>query len=58
MTIVAFLLLPVQRIPRYKMLLETILKYTSQDHPDHADLSAALTSVLSVADVVNNRCAF
>jgi len=41
----AFLLTPVQRIPRYKLLLEDLIKRTSQDHPDHPNLKTALALI-------------
>eukprot|EP00124_Ichthyophonus_hoferi_P003939 Ihof_evm4s383 gene=Ihof_evmTU4s383 len=33
------LICPVQRIPRYVLLLEQIIKYTPEDHPDYLDLN-------------------
>lgn len=34
----ALLITPVQRILRYKLLLEDLIKHTPNDHPDHVDL--------------------
>jgi len=34
----SFIVLPVQRLPRYVMLLSDLLKYTPKEHPDHASL--------------------
>jgi hypothetical protein len=45
----SFLIMPVQRIPRYRLLLEQLLKYTPRDHPDFTRCSAALSQVSSVA---------
>src|SRR4051794_31581932 len=36
----AFLIMPVQRIPRYKMLLGELLKYTPDAHPEHNAVQA------------------
>ncbi|KAJ3315357.1 hypothetical protein HDV04_003750 [Boothiomyces sp. JEL0838] len=41
----AFLVLPVQRIPRYKLLLEDLFKHTPEDHPDHENIKKAIESV-------------
>ena len=38
----SFLIMPVQRIPRYLMLLQNLLKYTPDGHPDHHNLRRAL----------------
>eukprot|EP01104_Vermistella_antarctica_P021067 TRINITY_DN92_c0_g8_i1.p1 TRINITY_DN92_c0_g8~~TRINITY_DN92_c0_g8_i1.p1 ORF type:complete len:1299 (-),score=298.85 TRINITY_DN92_c0_g8_i1:294-4190(-) len=47
-----FLIMPVQRIPRYRMLLLTLVKNTWSHHPDHADLMSALQKVTDVAESV------
>ncbi|KAI8920077.1 hypothetical protein DFJ77DRAFT_225932, partial [Powellomyces hirtus] len=41
----AFLILPVQRLPRYKLLLEQLLSCTGEDHPDHQDLVRAVVEI-------------
>ena len=38
----SFFILPIQRIPRYKLLVEELLKHTPITHPDHSTLSEAL----------------
>lgn len=45
----SFLVLPVQRIPRYKMLLDEVKKCTPLDHPDYADISVACETIKEVA---------
>jgi len=47
------LITPVQRIPRYEMLLKQLIKYTPKEHPDSKNINKAYTSVLSVADFLN-----
>ena len=42
-----------QRIPRYKLLLEQLLKETPQGHPDHKSTLEALDEVAAVATKVN-----
>eukprot|EP00007_Cunea_sp_BSH-02190019_P001933 CAMPEP_0174240512 /NCGR_PEP_ID=MMETSP0417-20130205/19112_1 /TAXON_ID=242541 /ORGANISM="Mayorella sp, Strain BSH-02190019" /LENGTH=805 /DNA_ID=CAMNT_0015319609 /DNA_START=29 /DNA_END=2443 /DNA_ORIENTATION=+ len=51
----SFLIMPVQRIPRYALLLDNLLKYTPEDHPDYKDLSEAVTKVKDVANYVNEK---
>lgn len=49
----SLLLMPVQRIPRYKMLLEELLKNTLMDHPDYKNLVTAFKLVSEVALYIN-----
>lgn len=46
-------MLPVQRIPRYRMLLEGLLRHTPEDHPDHRKLQTAFRSMEQTANFVN-----
>ena len=49
----SFLIMPVQRIPRYKLLLEEIIKHKPDDDPDQADLQEALRKVKIQAEDCN-----
>ncbi|PRP78529.1 hypothetical protein PROFUN_13586 [Planoprotostelium fungivorum] len=49
----ALLIMPVQRILRYKLLLEDLLKNTPDTHPDHEQLSVSLKNILDLAGNVN-----
>ena len=49
----SLLLEPVQRIPRYKLLLESYLKHTPPHHFDHADAEKSVRLVSDVAEHVN-----
>eukprot|EP00939_MAST-03C_sp_MAST-3C-sp1_P000879 g879.t1 len=49
----SLLIMPIQRLPRFKMLLDRLLKYTPADHRDHESLKMCLSSVSQVADYVN-----
>lgn len=49
----ALLIQPIQRIPRYKLLLEDLLKNTDGSHPDHRDLEKAVSQIKGVADHLN-----
>jgi hypothetical protein len=55
LTIADLLIEPVQRIPRYKMLLEQLLKHTDDDHPDYESIRAALERVSSAATHNNEQ---
>ncbi|KAH3744719.1 Guanine exchange factor for Rac 30 [Pelomyxa schiedti] len=49
------LIVPVQRIPRYVLLLNDMLKSTPSTHPDHAPLSGALATIKELADFINEN---
>ncbi len=49
----SFLIMPIQRIPRYKLLLDELLKRTEATHPDHEIISKALVGVGAVATHIN-----
>ena len=47
-----FLIMPVQRIPRLKLMLEELLKNTWPAHPDFVDLGLAAKKIAEVASYV------
>jgi len=51
----SLLITPIQRIPRYKLLIEQLLKYSSRDTEatDFANLEQALDSIKGVATAIN-----
>lgn len=49
----SLLITPVQRIPRYKLLLSEILKHTPEAHPDYALIKKALEEVSKMGIIVN-----
>ena len=51
----SFLIQPVQRVPRYRMLLEDLLKHTDADHADEAPLRESLSRVCEVAMHINEE---
>ncbi|KAI3636519.1 hypothetical protein MIR68_005464 [Amoeboaphelidium protococcarum] len=53
--LVSLLLQPVQRLPRYRMLIEQLLKYTPRSHCDYDGLTEALQLIESVNQWVNER---
>lgn len=50
----SLLILPVQRIPRYRLLLEQLLKYTPEDHVDYQVVQSALENICALA-MYNNE---
>jgi len=50
-----FLILPVQRIPRYIMLLEAIYKYTPASHSDREGVRKAAHQMRLLAEKINKR---
>jgi hypothetical protein len=50
----SLLIAPVQRIPRYILLLRDLIKSTAVDHPDYKNLCASLALMQEVADHSNN----
>lgn len=46
-------IMPVQRIPRYEMLIKELFKYTHKTHPDYANLENALSKIQAVASKIN-----
>ena len=51
--LLALLLTPIQRVPRYRLLLADMLKSTPSDHPDYADLTEAYRTANQVATFIN-----
>lgn len=45
--------MPVQRLPRYEMLLRALLKLTEPHHPDYNNLEIAVQKVKAINDHVN-----
>ncbi|KAL6071132.1 guanine nucleotide exchange factor 9 [Balamuthia mandrillaris] len=49
------LVVPIQRIPRYQLLLQDLLKHTWKDHLDHSNLQEALESIKKTAHNINEK---
>ncbi|KAI9138179.1 Dbl homology domain-containing protein [Paraphysoderma sedebokerense] len=52
-TIQSYLILPIQRIPRYRLLLQDLLDHTKESHPDYGNLVRALEEVEKRAKEIN-----
>ena len=51
----SLLITPIQRVPRYKMLLEDVIKKTPEHHPDKNSLHEALKQIGEVAQHIEER---
>ncbi|EGZ16267.1 hypothetical protein PHYSODRAFT_560761 [Phytophthora sojae] len=49
----SLLIMPIQRIPRYKLLLERLSELTPPDHPDAAFLIEAVNRIRATASLIN-----
>ncbi|KAK7078752.1 Rho guanyl-nucleotide exchange factor activity protein [Halocaridina rubra] len=50
----SLLITPIQRVPRYRLLLGQLLKHTSDDHPDYCNISSANQAVDEVASHIED----
>lgn len=50
-----FWIMPVQRIPRYALLMTELLKHTPDTHEDHPHIKLALEQFQSIANYINTR---
>ena len=50
-----YLITPIQRIPRYVLLLRDLFKHTPTSHPDYIDLAVACEKMEELASLVNRR---
>lgn len=50
----ALLIAPIQRVPRYVLLVDSLLHRTPESHPDHALLLHALALLRQIADSLNS----
>jgi hypothetical protein len=49
------MILPVQRIPRYELLLRELVRHTEESHLDYADLTQALSEITRVGVFINEQ---
>jgi len=50
----SLLITPIQRVPRYQLLLEQMIKYTSNKHPQRITLEYAKEKVTEIAQHIND----
>ena len=53
--LLSLLIMPVQRIPRYVLLIKALIEHTHKDDPDLANLELALQKMMGVADDINAK---
>jgi len=51
----SLLITPVQRIPRYELLLKELINCTWETHPDYTNLEKALQTIKGVASTINEK---
>jgi len=52
-SLMSFLITPIQRVPRYILLLKELRKYTSKDQRDYANLTKAQSALEELAAFIN-----
>jgi hypothetical protein len=51
----AYLIMPVQRLPKYELLLSELLRHTAEEHPDRANIELALQQIRETTLFVNEN---
>lgn len=51
----AFLVKPVQRLPKYVLLFKDLLRHTLPTHPDHKNIVDALAKFKDVNQYINDQ---
>ena len=51
----SYLVMPVQRMPRYLLLLSNLVAATPEDHPDYAPLQQAVAIIRQLTDEINDN---
>jgi FYVE/RhoGEF/PH domain-containing protein 5/6 len=49
----SMLILPVQRVPRYVLLLSDLMKNTDENHPDYTNITKSYEAIKSLADSID-----
>ena len=55
LTLESFLIMPVQRVPRYLLLLQDMLKYTREGHPDYIPLQKSINTIREQLTKINSN---
>jgi len=51
----SYLIMPIQRPPRYELLLSDLLRHTSEDHNDYANIEKALKLIVTINNAVDEK---
>jgi len=54
-TLEDYLITPVQRIPRYSLLLNELKKCTDQNHPDYQDILKSYEKMGEITEIINEK---
>lgn len=54
-TLDSLLLMPIQRVPRYELILKELVKRTSKNHPDYENLKEAQSKAQKAAEALNEH---
>lgn len=54
-TLDSLLLMPIQRVPRYELILKELVKRTHEDHPDYENLKEAQSKAQKTAEALNEH---
>ena len=54
-TLDSLMITPIQRIPRYILLLQQLIKYTNESHPDYQNLNLAMQKMQNIAKFLNEK---
>jgi len=54
-SLMSYLIMPVQRIPRYEILLKELERNTPEDHPDYENLKIALSKIIDINEYINEK---
>eukprot|EP01103_Thecamoeba_quadrilineata_P016666 TRINITY_DN5625_c0_g1_i2.p1 TRINITY_DN5625_c0_g1~~TRINITY_DN5625_c0_g1_i2.p1 ORF type:complete len:802 (-),score=233.69 TRINITY_DN5625_c0_g1_i2:57-2462(-) len=58
MDVTSYLIMPVQRVPRYNLLLRDLAKHTWPEHPDYSNLLSAADEVEKLANFLEDKTRF
>lgn len=50
-----YFIMPIQRLPRYELLLKALLKETPQDHPEYKEVQEAISKIAETNSYINEK---
>jgi len=53
--VMSLLIMPVQRVPRYELLLRELMKYTDESHVDYQNLAKASDAIKQINTYINTK---
>jgi FYVE/RhoGEF/PH domain-containing protein 5/6 len=55
-SLASLLIMPIQRVPRYTLLIQSLNEQTPHDHMDKPSLNAAYDKMTTIANAINESC--